>query len=134
MPEAECEFVSLHFATCAPIGQAVKQSIKTKVWEHKYVDLADLLYPSNSRGYALAVHEEEKTALCLEPKKHKFLSEQDWGAAFDVFIAIYLEKYPSELNEILTYAQHVKDLMHNWANWRMYDSLYRQDREFTKCS
>ena len=140
---AEGEFVSLPFATSnprpvysggAPIGHAVKQSLKTKIWEHKYIDLADLLYPNTSRGYDLAVQDEEKPALCYEPKKRKFLSEQDWSAAFDVFIAIYLEKYPSELNGILTYAQHVKDLMRNGANWRMYDSLYRQEREFTKCS
>ena len=140
---AEGEFVSLPFATSnpwpvysggAPIGHAVKQSLKTKIWEHKYIDLADLLYPNTSRGYDLAVQDEEKPALCLEPKKRKFLSEQDWSAAFDVFIAIYLEKYPSELNGILTYAQHVKDLMRNGTNWPMYDSLYRQEREFTKCS
>ena len=62
------------------------------------------------------------------------MSEQDWGAAFDIFVAVYVEKYPTELNAILIYAQHIKDLMRNGAHWHMYDTQLRRDREFTKCS
>ena len=137
------EFLTLPFAHSAirpihsggtTIGQAVKQALKTKIWEHKFVDLSELLYPNDIRGYNLSVVNNDQPALSLEPKKGRPMSEQDWGAAFDIFVAVYVEKYPDELNAILTYAQHVKDQMRNGAHWRMYDTQFRRDREFTKCS
>ena len=33
------------------------------------------------------------------------------------------QQYPAALNAMLTYAQHVKDLMRNGAHWRMYDTV-----------
>ena len=105
------EFLTLPFAHSAirPIysggttfGQAVKQALKTKIWEHKFVDLREPLYPNNIRGYNLSVVNNDQPALSLESKKGRPMSEQDWGAAFDIFVAVYVEKYPDELNAILT--------------------------------
>jgi len=52
----------------------------------------------------------------------------------DIYVAIYLERYPAQMNDIFTYSQHIKRMMADGADWQMYDRLYRTDREYTACS
>ena len=120
--------------TAAPLGQTVPLAIKQKIWEHKYVELADLIHPHKSSDYTLALSTEDgQPQFRLATKKRKQLTEREWSQAMDVFIAIYTEKYPDQTNAMLTYARNVRDLMSNRANWAWYDTQFRADREFTHC-
>ena len=50
----------------------------------------------------------------------------------DIFVAAYLQRYPSEAGEILTYVKSVKDLMQEEADWAYYDFHYRSERAWTR--
>ena len=116
-----------------PIGAHVPHSIKIKIWEEKYVDLVDILYPTDVPAYALSIDPHSGSPqLSLQPKRKRQLSETEWAAAMDVFVAIYLERYPSKSTEILTYVKSVKELMQDRADWAYYDFHYRSDRALTR--
>ena len=116
-----------------PIGAHVPHSIKFKIWDDKYVDLIDILYPTDVPAYALSIDPHSGSPqLSLQPKKKRQLSETEWASAMDVFVAIYLERYPSKSTEILTYVKSVKELMHERADWAYYDFHYRSDRALTR--
>ena len=46
----------------------------------------------------------------------------------NIFAAVYLEKYPDEFADILTYCDHVKELITLGANWLYFDETYRTER------
>ena len=82
--------------------------------------------------------EDDANQFLLAPKKRRSLSEVEWGMAFDIYIAVYTQKFPDQLPAILTYSRHVKDLMKYRVNWRFYFagefnphpwSVIRQDLE-----
>ena len=120
--------------TAAPLGHNIPHPIKVKIWEHKFIELSDLISTHRSTDYTLDLTTEDgQPQFRLASKKKKPLSQNEWCQAMDTFIAIYVEKFPDEIRAILSYAQTVKDLMHNKANWVWYDSQFRTDREFTHC-
>ena len=117
-----------------PIGSNVKHSVKLQIWQHKFVELNNLLYPNSNNNYFLSFNAEGNSpTLNLAPRKNRPLSDSEWGAAMDIVVAIYLQRYPNQLNQILTYVHYVKDLMKQGANWRLYDTQFRQDREYSHC-
>ena len=61
----------------SPIGTTVKHATKLKIWEHKSVDLPELLYPDNQSGFMLTFHNEDNPELNLEPRNGKQLSETE---------------------------------------------------------
>ena len=120
--------------TAAPLGHSLPHSLKVKIWQHKFVELSDLITTTRSTDYTLAMTTEEGLPqFSLASKKKKPLTENQWCQAMDTFIAVYVQRYPTEIGQILSYAQSVKDLMANKANWAWYDTQYRTDREFSIC-
>jgi hypothetical protein len=78
-------------AAGVPIGTNIKHSLKTQIWQHKFIDLADLLYPNRAQNYFLNFAVDKSSpSLSLAPRKSKPLSETEWSSAMDVFIAIFL--------------------------------------------
>ena len=121
-------------STAAPIGHNVPQALKIKIWQHKYIELADLIHNNRTTDYTLALTTEEGLPqFRLASKKKKQLSQQEWTQAMFIFIAVYIERYPEETTALLSYAQNVRDLMDNGANWAWYDIQFRTDREFSRC-
>ena len=105
-----------------------------KIWQHKYIELADLIHTNRSTDYTLALSTETGLPqFRLASKKKKPLSEREWNQAMSIYQSVYAERYPGEYNAMLTYAQYVRDLMSNGANWAWYDIEFRMDREFTLC-
>jgi len=118
----------------APIGTNVREATKRKIWEHKFIELHELIHHDNP-GYTMALSStDDSPMLTFIPKKKRPLTQTEWGSAFDVYIAVYVQRYPAQLNDILSYAQHIKELMRSNSNWAYYDTRYRQDREFKHCS
>ena len=123
------------FSSGLPIGTSVKDTLKQKIWAHKFVDLYDILYPSQSTSYTLGILDHSNQPhLNLTPNKKRTLSEREWSQAFDIFLAVYIQKYPNEITDLLSYSQHIKDLMRHNVNWQYYDRQFRLDREHSVCS
>ena len=118
-----------------PVGAGIPLKTKEKVWNHQYVDLHDLM-ENNTDIYVLQLqHPNSTPELNFAPRKRKqLLTEMEWISAFNTYTALYLEKYPHELNAILSYSSTVQQIMTAGGDWRNYDTRYRQDREVTHCS
>ena len=120
--------------TAAPLGHNIPPPLKLKIWQHKFVEFADLISNNRSTDYTLDLTTEDgQPQFCLASRKRKNLTQNEWCQAMDTFISIYIDRYPTEIKQILSYAQTVKDLMQNKANWVWYDTQFRTDREFTLC-
>lgn len=120
-----------------PIGQSISNKMKDKIWSMKYIDFYDLLFPDNDAPCALGVSNIANAgdpSLTYIPKKRRNITDREWSRAFDEFVAIYAERYPDQLNDLLSYSKFIKNLMRNDANWQLYDRKFRQDREFSHCS
>ena len=47
-------------------------------------------------------------------------------------MSVYLKSYPEQLDQMLTYHQHIQRMMARQANWRDYDYHFRVDREYVQ--
>ena len=120
------------------VGQAVHLKLKQKIWNQQYVDFALLLNPySKPSSYSISLNSEgfsNKPSLEFTSRSKRFLSEFEWNQAWDNYMAIYLAKYPKDLNPMLSYHQNIQKMMAKQANWRDFDNQFRTDREYIRCS
>ena len=119
------------------VSQTVPQKIKIKIWQHKYIEFCELLNPHNMpQSYTVSLNANsllsEKPALTFQHKDKKQLGEFEWNQAWDTYMSIYLKKYPEQLDQMLTYHQHIQRMMARQANWRTYDYHFRVDREYVQ--
>lgn len=115
-------------------GESLSDKLKYKIWEHKYVDFYDIIYPDHEHSYSLSFNNQESGgSLELLPRKRRALNPREWNAAFDDFFAVYVCRYPHDITELLSYSKFIKELMESGSNWAYYDSQFRKDRELTKC-
>ena len=122
-------------ASGAQAGVRVPTRIKQKIWLHKYVDFHDILHPESDNTYYMSLSDSDNfPKINFRPNKRRPLTEAEWGSAWDDFTAIYTKKYPEQLNDLITYGKTVKEFMRLGQNWQYYDSNFRIDREYTKCS
>ena len=108
---------------------------KEKVSNHAYGDLHDLM-GNNTDIYVLQLqHPNSTPELNFAPCKRKqSLTEMEWNYAYNTYTTLYLEKYPHELNAILSNSSTVQQIMTAGGDWRNYDIRHRQDWEVTHCS
>ena len=45
-------------------------------------------------------------------------------------MSVYLQKFPNQLEKMLTYHQLIQWMMSKQANWQYYDYHFRVDREY----
>ena len=120
------------FCSGLPAGESLPDRIKQKIWTNKFIDFYDILYPDSDSTFTLALTDYGTTpTLNFTPRRRRALSEREWSRAFDEFMAIYLQRYPEHLQELLTYGKFVKELMERGSNWNYYDRQFRKDREFS---
>jgi len=124
------QYRKIEYASGLLAGDNIPDKVKQKIWDDKYVDFYDLLYPDHDHAYSLSLH---NTSLELVPRKKRTLNQREWNTAFDDYFAVYVRKYPNEITELLSYSKFIKELMEGGSNWAFYDLHYRKDREFTRC-
>ena len=137
--EGECEVTYAKqrpvLAGGLSVGQTVPMKIKKKIWKKQFVDFSELLNPhSPSHTYSCSLDTDlasNKPTLAFTSKSKKVLGENEWNLAWDTYVSVYLQKYPGELQAMLTYHQNVTKLMLRKAYWRDYDIQFRIDREYS---
>ena len=69
--------------------------------------------------------------LSLEPsvKKQPVDTIEQWTAAFQAFVAVYCERFSSEIAQLMKYGATVRDLAQRGANWKFYDENFRRLRQ-----
>ena len=124
------------FAAGLPAGYHLSDHTKTKIWLHKYVDFHEIFnHTPHDSAYTMSLNSSNNTpTLNFVPQKKRPITETEWSTAWDDFLAVYTQKHPNDLSDLITYSRHIKELMRSGANWRYYDHQFRVDREYSLCS
>ena len=123
------------FTAGLPIGAQTPESLKKRIWERKFVEFSSLLNPDADDAYALSVNNQNKSpTFSLTPKRKPSISEDEWNRAFDIYLAIYVQRYPKELQDLLSYGNNIRNMMRNKQNWNYYDRQFRLARQHSLCA
>ena len=123
------------FAAGLPAGYHISEKLKARIWTHKYIDFNDITTnASNTSTYTMSLIDNGTPTLNFAPQRKRPLTETEWCTAWDDFLAVYTQKYPHHLTDLITYSRHIKELMQTGADWRHYDHQFRVDREYSLCS
>ena len=114
-----------------PLGYHVKDNIRNEIFAEKYIDLATLL--PNFALHDESVLGESSTSILKMSSKGKqkqILGIIQWCNAFDIFMAIYIEKYPGAIASLLKYSYTIKNMAqrHGFSVAKEYDESFRQAR------
>ena len=126
-------YLPLEFSGGLIIGASVPTHLKEKIWDKKYVDFADLINRDPGALSLGIIDTQAGPELKFKRSTKTFLSDDQWDLAFEEFMGVYLQKFPSEMTELLSYGKYVKNLRRNNYNWRLYDKEYRKSMEFNPC-
>ena len=109
-----------------PLAALVDAKLKAKIWTRQYVDLALLTVDSSARYSVELDAGAESSSLHLkeEPLK-KIDTIGSWTDVFLIYMAIYVDRFPSEVSQMLKYMELVRGM----ASSRMF---LHYDRDFRK--
>lgn len=93
----------LFSSVAVSLGSRVNSKVKAKIWANEFIDFGVLLSQSpNNPKYSLSltssVGESNQPQLTLEPSQptKKIHTINQWHSAFNIFVAIYAEKFPQD--------------------------------------
>ena len=118
------------------LGHLLSAKIKQDIWDDKFVDMAALLYPdthTSSYGVQFAgvlASEQGHGEHRFAPRKKKVITINDWVKAFQIYMAVYIQKPGREAcaPELLTYMAEIQSIAEDGLDWALYDDQYRRDR------
>jgi len=110
----------------------VSEKVKKQIWGNEYVDFAVIFNnSSNSEDhYTFKVQNGQgggQPTLSLVPsvKKQPVHTIEQWTTAFQAFVAVYCDRFPSETAQLMKYGATVRDLAQRGAHWKFYDENFR---------
>jgi len=132
-------------------GQNVPLAIKQKIWTHKYIEWSTLLGDKKHQSPEIYTVQLQLDPLKGTPLLHQVpnyptastnttksvLSNDPWldfTRFWKKFIAVYIEKYPDQIHDLLSYELKLAGLNALGGDWKYYDRNFRQDREFNVVS
>ena len=119
------------------IGSTVNNKLKHKILTDRYIDMSELLpqYRVKSADELIMKVGKHNTTTLLKNKTKYNITFQQWSEAFDVYMAVYIEKAQSRsdltklIRAMLTYKKEIFKLKNLNYNWAAYDQHFRLDRE-----
>lgn len=117
-----------------PILNQIKRATCKAIWRNKYVDMADLL-PSTLNPqpthYTLQVDNRSNFTINPTSKSKRIQNVEVWTTAFIRFMAVYLQRFPLEAQQLLKYMEIVRDLARRRPGFAFlyYDTQFRMLRE-----
>ena len=109
------------------VSSRVSSKDKAKIWSNEYLDFGTLLsFSPNNQKFSLSLAssdgETTRPQLTLEPSQpvKKILTIKQWLSAFNIFVAIYSEKLPTDTPKVMKYCEIVRDIAARWLAvlWR----------------
>ena len=79
-----------------------------------------------SQKHILTIDNASGALINFVPKKTQPLDIIDWGRAYDLYEAVYLEKFPHLMQDLVSYGHRIRLFMKQGLNWQYYDSSFRQ--------
>ena len=120
------------------LNLTVPSEMKEKIWNGKCVDLALLLIKSyqedEEKDKKIAGYQDDEGNISLKSvrKKKSKLSIDQWSSAFNIFISVYIEKKPEDIQGLLSYMELIRGAARdhpNFSGWRVYDGEFRSKKE-----
>ena len=118
------------------LSSRVSSKVKAKIWSNEYLDFGTLLsFSPNNQKYSLSLASSDgKTTrphLTLEPSQpvKKIQTINQWLSAFNIFVAIYSEKLPTDTPKLMKYCEIVRDIAAKPGDWLYYDEQFRFIRQ-----
>ena len=118
------------------LSSRVSSKVKAKIWSNEYLDFGTLLsFSPNNQRYSLSLAssdgETTRPHLTLEPSQpvKKIQTINQWLSAFNIFVAIYSEKLPTDTPKLMKYCEIVRDIAAKPGDWLYYDEQFRFIRQ-----
>ena len=112
---------TLFTSATVSLSSRIPTKLKSKIWADEYFDLGALLTPSpeDTKYSVSVVNDSSQPRLCLElaAKATRISTIHQWVSAFNSFIAVYTEKQPSAVADLLKYVEVVWDIASKGGNW-----------------
>ena len=106
----------------------ISDKMKQKIWAHEAINLA-LLLKEEKVSYRFEMSESDNGPSILVSEKEATASnigKNQWISAWNIFSAIYLERYPGLVGGLATHFKYVMELMEVGADWKGYDLAFRK--------
>ncbi|KAK3099696.1 hypothetical protein FSP39_008146 [Pinctada imbricata] len=117
--------------TSFKLGFNVDVSIRNKIIEGKYIDLALLLKTDANASMSNSFQLSPSGELIIKPKTNqKIATIARWTDAFLTFSSIYLSAHPNKTQEILKYMHDVRVGAERGGNFIKYDEQFRLRQSF----
>ena len=112
-----------------PLGGLVNSKLKARIWAGQYIEL-DLLLGGVVDNPVLIfdIRSQQSSVQTREQPQHRINNIAQWTDAFLVFMAIYTDRFPTEVASILKYVQ----LMRTMAFTTKSNIFLAYDRDFRK--
>ena len=112
-----------------PLGSVVDSKLKARIWGGHYIEL-DLLLGRVVDNPVLIfdIRLQQSSVQTREQAQHRITNISQWTDAFLVFMAIYTERFPTEVASVLKYVQ----LMRTMAFTTKSNIFLAYDRDFRK--
>ena len=118
------------------VGEGIQQKIKLKILADKFVEMSSLLpqHRSTDPEEFIMKQGRNSSATFVKQRPKTSLSISKWNEAFEIYMAIYLEKAHSSSDmlklarSLLTYKKEVNNLCKLGYDWLAYDHHFRSDR------
>ncbi|XP_070204476.1 uncharacterized protein [Littorina saxatilis] len=112
-----------------PVDLFVEDKIKQRIWTNEAIDMALLVKGEEGPSYDVTITKStEGPSLQIRdsPQKASTLSESRWMAAWNIFTAIYVQKFSAAGQGLAVHFQQVQLLMQEKGDWRGYDRSFRR--------
>ena len=105
-------------------GSQLDPKLKKKIWEGQFIELGLL---ANAVPAAPLVVRDDASIALAQNKIKEPASPTEWHTLFATFMAVYLQKHPTEGPSMITYMDKIMLLyrQYNGYVWRSYDRRFR---------
>lgn len=101
------------FTTGIPLGSHVPLKIKEKIWNNDFIDIGSLLPKNiNIETWSVTFSSNEVTVNTKQnnTKQKHINSFTDWIEAFNIFMAIFIQRFPDQAPFMLKYISIIKEI------------------------
>lgn len=114
------------------LSVGVPPKLKRKILKGEYINLADLLSPSDqSESPSLQLKEDKGKSfrIIASPKQKEVQNIDQWTDAFLIFSTILMEREPSQGIGLMRYMKSIRDMARKSqaGAWRDYDEKFRRE-------
>ncbi len=116
------------------LAQTVPFTLKQTIWADKFIDMKDLIQLNShaaveSSRLTIQTSDDGTSVLVQVPVKRKPIAFNEYQAGWRLYKAVYLTKYPEEVQAMLVYENDISTFASQGLDWNRYDEDFRRGRE-----